>query len=584
MGHLLDALSRAYDVLGFDAAAGGDEVFRDLVLARIIEPASKLDSLRVLEEAGVARGVVPDRASGACRPMRRRRGGSELSAACAAHARLGPASLVLYDVSTLYFETDQGDGFREPGFSKERRLEPQITIGLLTGAGRVPADGLRVRGQQGRDQDDAAGHRGVHGRPPAARRHRRRGRRDDLRGEPEGDRGRRAVVHPRHEDPRRPLRRRASGGASTPARRSPTGTSSPSPGPPGRTASAATRSIYYQYKADRARRTLRGIDEQVAKAAKAVAGLAPVKRNRFIPLDGAAKSVNRDLEAKARALAGLKGYVTNLAACPDGTPVTAEFVIGAYHRLFEIEKSFRMSKQRPAGPAGLPPPARLHRGPPDHRVRRPGRQPLDRAPDRLVHQQIRQDRPPLPHHRDPGRTARPSPPPTRSPTTSGQPSTKSTADQLRTKLYDNPRYGQIRGCRGLPHSLTPFTGRPVRWPLLGRPGPVYPRTPGETPVARGAGRLPGVPYGGQPPVGPDPADAGALPYPRSRFTSPGIKATPLTLLLDRIVRDDESGAGATLRIFRRFRPRGCMVVSVRESWLNGSPQVQDVLIASAGGG
>ena len=45
---------------------------------------------------------------------------------------LGPATLVLYDVSTLYFETDQGDGFREPGFSKERRLEPQITIGLLT--------------------------------------------------------------------------------------------------------------------------------------------------------------------------------------------------------------------------------------------------------------------------------------------------------------------------------------------------------------------------------------------------------------------------------------------------------------------
>ena len=40
-----------------------------------------------------------------------------------------PASLVLYDVSTLYFETDTGDGFREPGFYKERRLEPQITIG-----------------------------------------------------------------------------------------------------------------------------------------------------------------------------------------------------------------------------------------------------------------------------------------------------------------------------------------------------------------------------------------------------------------------------------------------------------------------
>ncbi len=56
----------------------------------------------------------------------------DISAACAAHAALGPASLVLDDVSTLYFETDVGDGFREPGFSKERRLEPQITIGLLT--------------------------------------------------------------------------------------------------------------------------------------------------------------------------------------------------------------------------------------------------------------------------------------------------------------------------------------------------------------------------------------------------------------------------------------------------------------------
>jgi hypothetical protein len=54
--------------------------------------------------------------------------------------------------------------------------------------------------------------------------------------------------------------------------------------------------------------------------------------------------VNRALEAKARALAGLKGYVTNPTTCPDGTPVTADFVIDAYHRLIQIEKSFRMSK------------------------------------------------------------------------------------------------------------------------------------------------------------------------------------------------------------------------------------------------
>ncbi len=40
MGVLVDALAGGYDVLGLGRAAGGDEVFRDLVLARIIEPVS----------------------------------------------------------------------------------------------------------------------------------------------------------------------------------------------------------------------------------------------------------------------------------------------------------------------------------------------------------------------------------------------------------------------------------------------------------------------------------------------------------------------------------------------------------------
>ena len=83
---------------------------------------------------------------------------------------------------------------------------------------------------------------------------------------------------------------------------------------------------------------MKGIDTQVAKAEKAVAGQAAVKRNRFVHLSGGTRTVNRELEAKARALAGLKGYITNLDA------PTAEFVIGAYHQLWQIEKSFRMSK------------------------------------------------------------------------------------------------------------------------------------------------------------------------------------------------------------------------------------------------
>jgi hypothetical protein len=110
------------------------------------------------------------------------------------------------------------------------------------------------------------------------------------------------------------------------------------PRPAGPADKRRNRVVYYQYKVNRGRRTLRGIDEQVAKAERAVAGKVPVERNRFIKLVGADKSVNRTLEAKARALAGIKGYITNLPTA------SAEFVIGTYHRLYEIERSFRMSK------------------------------------------------------------------------------------------------------------------------------------------------------------------------------------------------------------------------------------------------
>jgi hypothetical protein len=90
----------------------------------------------------------------------------------------------------------------------------------------------------------------------------------------------------------------------------------------------------------------------------------PDFRNRFIRLSGGTRTVNRELEEKARALAGIKGYVTNLRGCPDRRPVTAQFVIGSYHQLFEIEKSFRMSKHDLQARPGLPPPAGLHRSPP----------------------------------------------------------------------------------------------------------------------------------------------------------------------------------------------------------------------------
>jgi Transposase DDE domain len=335
-GHLWDALCRAYDALGFDTAAGGDEVFRALVLARIIEPTSKLDSLRVLAEAGVGApsyATLKRRLPRYGKPLWRK----DISAACAAHAALGPASLVLYDVSTLYFETDAGDGFREPGFSKERRLEPQITIGLLTDATGFP---LTVQAFEGNKAETATMIPTIEGFMAA---HQLTDVTIVADAGMVSEANRKAIEAAGlsfilgAKIPNIPYVvgewRKHNPDAEIPDQLVLT-----QPWPAGPTDKRRDQVIYYQYRADRARRTLRGIDEQVTKAERAVAGKVPVKRNRFIKLTGADKSVNRELEAKARGLAGWKGYITNI------TNPTPEFVIGAYHQLWHVEKSFRMSK------------------------------------------------------------------------------------------------------------------------------------------------------------------------------------------------------------------------------------------------
>lgn len=336
MGHLWDALSCAYDALGFDVAADGDEVFRGLVLARVIEPTSKFDSLRVLDEVGI---VPPSYATTKRRlPVYAEDAWRErLAALCAAHTRLGPASLVLYDVSTLYFETDTGDGFREPGFSKERRLEPQITIGLLTDETGFPLMVNAFEGNQGETKTMMpsieafmAAHRLADVTVVADS-----GMISEFNRKAIERAGLSFILGARIPHVPHVV---AEWRKRNPDTEIPDGYIFTQPWPAGPKDQRRDQVIYYQYRADRARRTLRGIDKQVTKAEQAVAGKAPVKRNRFIQLTDTTKSVNRELEIKARSLAGLKGYVTNLPG------VTAEFAIGSYHRLFNIEKSFRMSK------------------------------------------------------------------------------------------------------------------------------------------------------------------------------------------------------------------------------------------------
>lgn len=337
MALLWDALGDAYRVLGFEEAAA-DRVFRDLVLARVIEPSSKQAAVeRVLPEIGVPHASY--------RTVKRRlrlyaaEGFREsLAAACARTARLGPASLIMFDVTNLWFETDKEDDFRLPGYSKERRVEPLIQIGLLTDATGMP---LMITAFEGNTAEtkmmipSLKAFMAAHGLADVVI-VADTGMISEANWkaiEAEGFSfvlGQKMphlpyVVDRWHKD--HPDRDYEDGQVWV--ARAPVGTGKKN---------RADHVTYYQWKKGRAARTLRGIDQQVAKAHAQIAGTSPIKRNRFIKLDGAAKSINRELEDKARALAGFKAYLTNV---PDPTP---EKVIGAYQRLYRIEKMFRMAK------------------------------------------------------------------------------------------------------------------------------------------------------------------------------------------------------------------------------------------------
>jgi hypothetical protein len=99
-------------------------------------PVSKLDSLRVLEEAGISapsyRTVLRRLPVHAKESWRRK-----IPAACAAHTEPGRASVVLYDVSTLYFETDAGGGTTLAVGAKQAPVRPGVDAPrrLTTGCG-----------------------------------------------------------------------------------------------------------------------------------------------------------------------------------------------------------------------------------------------------------------------------------------------------------------------------------------------------------------------------------------------------------------------------------------------------------------
>ena len=98
-----------------------------------------------------------------------------------------------------------------------------------------------------------------------------------------------------------------------------------------------TYRIVYQYRSQRAALDLRNIEKQIEKAKKVIEGKTSANRTKFLTIDAKSKRLNYELIQKARSLAGIKGYVTNL-------DIPNEEIIACYHQLFQVEAAFRMAK------------------------------------------------------------------------------------------------------------------------------------------------------------------------------------------------------------------------------------------------
>jgi hypothetical protein len=88
MGYVWDGLTHAYEVLGCTTRRVETRCSGRLVLARIIEPTSKLDSLRVLEEVGVDPPLYRT-LTRRLRVFAKDSWQQKLTKACARHAGLG---------------------------------------------------------------------------------------------------------------------------------------------------------------------------------------------------------------------------------------------------------------------------------------------------------------------------------------------------------------------------------------------------------------------------------------------------------------------------------------------------------------
>lgn len=103
---------------------------------------------------------------------------------------------------------------------------------------------------------------------------------------------------------------------------------------------AASWRAVWAYSPKRAARDGKTLTAQENRARAVVKGEKVARIPRFVTIKGDAPTLDEASLARARRLVGLKGYVTNIPA----DLMTAREVIDAYHDLWHVEQSFRLSK------------------------------------------------------------------------------------------------------------------------------------------------------------------------------------------------------------------------------------------------
>ena len=110
--------------------------------------------------------------------------------------------------------------------------------------------------------------------------------------------------------------------------------------PMGTGADRRDRRVVWHYTWARDRRDNRTLNAQILRAQRVADKAEPLRKQRFVKISGQKVALDDESIERARAAAGYKGYVTNIAAAV----MDGHAVVAAYHDLWKVEQSFRMAK------------------------------------------------------------------------------------------------------------------------------------------------------------------------------------------------------------------------------------------------